>query len=273
MEQRIDNQIEHGGVSIERSWEETSRNEIIKRLSEGEELQKILESLPGFSESFSAPLDTIDCSDGRVLDGKKIGIAGSGLLLPKEERARFIALYKGKIKKVTAHADCGAAAKKFSELRSLFPEQIPADIDNPDDYGVYCAQKFAEELGAEYEFLGREEMASEHHNERAIVLDQSGRFDSTNLEGMAPHFVSTGAGLGFSPEYMKAELETLSGIALGDHGFGSRFDKDHPFYIFVAASDYTDLAEWEKVAREATQKFGERVQVKGFVRPGDPENN
>lgn len=273
MEQRIDNQIEHSGVSIEQSWAETSQNEIIKRLTEGEELQKILESLPGFFESFAEPLDTIDCSDGRVLDGRKIGIAGSGLLLPKEERARFIALYKGKIKKVTAHADCGAAAMKFSELRDSFPEQIPAGIENSDDYGVHCAQKFAEELGAEYEFLDRQEMASEHHNERAIVLDQSASFDSTNLKGMLPHFVSTGAGLGFSPEYMKAELETLSGIALGDHGFSSRFDANHPFYIFVAANDYAGLSEWGNLAREATQKFGDRVQVKGFVRPGDPENN
>jgi len=273
MEQEIEQHLHDYEDVIGQSWAETSANEVIKRLAKGEELPKILDSLPGFAESFDQELDTIDCSDGRVLDGRKIGIAGSGLLLSPEERAKFIALYKGKTKKVTAHADCGAAAKKFAELQSVSPEQIPAGVTTADDYGVVCAQKLAEELGAEYEFLEREGMASPNHNERALVLDQTGRFDSGSLEGFPPHFVCTGAGLGFSEEYMKEELETLTGIALGDHGFGQRLSEDKPFYIMVAANDYNNLAHWEKIAKEATQKFGARVVVDGFVKPGDPENN
>jgi hypothetical protein len=252
--------------AIEQGWEESRRNEVVSRLKANEDLQTIMNSLPGFREAFHE-LDTIDCSDGRVLRGKKIGIAGSGLLLSPEERAKFIERYRGKIKEVTTHRDCGAAAKKFAEIKAVSPEAIPAGIENADDYGTDCGQKLAEELGARHRFLDMEQMANESHNEVAIVLDGTARFDSTNFEGFPPHFVCTGAGLGFSPEYMKAELETLSGIALGHHGYGKRFDRENPLYIMVVAKNYAEQIEWENVAQEAARKFGGNVAVKGFVSP------
>ena len=255
---------------INSGWNESRQNEVISRLLKGEELQAIMESMPGFKESF-CELDTIDCSDGRVLDGRKIGIAGSGLLLSPVERKNFIEKYKSKIKSVTAHADCGAAAKKFA---SLDRNQIPVGINTADEYGVYCAKNLATELGANYEFLNREEMANEYHNETALVLDQSAEFDSTNLKGFPAHFVCSGAGLGFSEDYMKSELETLVGIALGYHGFGSeRFNAENPFYIMVSANTPNDFIRWEKIAQEAVASFGDKVQVKGFVRPDSIENN
>ncbi len=261
---------ESGAETIEQGWEKSRQNKVIKGLLDGENLQAIVESMPGFKESF-CDLDTIDCSDGRVLDGHKIGIAGSGLLLSEQERAVFVERFKGKIKALTAHADCGAAAKKFNSLKS---EEIPEGISNSDEYGAYCAKKLAEQLGADYKFLSREEMASEYHNEVAIVLDQSGKFDSTNLDDFPAHFVCSGAGLGFSKDYMKAELETLTGIALGHHGFGAeRFTDENPFYIIVSADNSSELIHWEEVAKEAVSQFGDKIIVKGFVRPDSAENN
>jgi len=252
---------------IEQSWQESRQNEIISRLKANEDLQTIMNFFPGFQESFHE-LDTIDCSDGRVLRGKKIGIAGSGLLLSPGERAKFIERFRGKIKEITTHRDCGAADKKFKELKALNPELIPAGIDNADDYGTYCGEKLAEELGARHRFLEMEQMANEYHNEVAIVLDATARFDSTNLDNFPPHFVCTGAGLGFSPEYMKSEMETLAGIALGHHGYGGkRFNRDNPLYIIVAAKNYAEQIEWEAAAKEVSRKFGDQVSVRGFVSP------
>lgn len=256
--------------TIEQGWKKSRQNEVISRLLKGENLQEIVESMPGFKEAFR-DLDTIDCSDGRVLDGHKIGIAGSGILLSEEEHLNFIERFKGKIKTVTAHDDCGAAAKKFAELDSA---EIPAGIETSDEYGAYRAKELAAKLGADYEYLERDEMANSYHNETALILDQSGRFDSTNLESFPAHFVCTGAGLGFSEDYMKSEMETLIGIALGHHGFGAhRFAAENPFYVIVAADNSGELAHWEEVAKEATAQFGDKVQIKGFVRPGSPENN
>lgn len=255
-------------VEIKRGWEQSRADKVIGRLKNGDNLQDIMESFPELEKSFTE-LDTIDCSDGRVLAGKKIGIAGSGLLLSPEERANFIAQNKGKIKTVTTHDDCGAAALKFNSLK---PEEIPAGIKNADEYGTYCGKKLAEELGAEHKYLDRQEMANEYHNEIGIVLDTTGQFDSTNLEGFPAHFVCTGAGLGFSEDYMKSEIKTLAGIALGHHGFGHRFDAANPFYVIVAAANQTDLDRWQSVAQEASVEFGNRISTKGFIRPERKEN-
>lgn len=255
---------------IDQGWKKSRQNEVISRLLNGENLQAIMESFPNLKEYFRE-LDTIDCSDGRVLDGHKIGIAGSGILLPEKDRAIFIERYKGKAKVLTAHSDCGAAAEKF---RTLKPEEIPEGVTNADEYGVYCAKKTSQELGAEYKFLDRDEMASENHNEVALVLDQSGEFDSTNMEDFPAHFVCTGSGIGLSEDYMKIEMGILTGIALGHHGFGAeRFTNENPFYIIVSADNSGELVHWEEVAKEAVSKFGDKVAIKGFVRPDSIENN
>lgn len=255
---------------INQGWEKSRQNEVISRLLNGEDLQTIMESFPEIKESFRE-LDTIDCSDGRVLEGHKIGIAGSGLLLSKEERADFIERFKGKIKTLTTHADCGAAAEKFATLTSA---EIPEGIKTSDEYSNYCGKKLAAELGADYKYLNREEMASEYHNEVALVLDQTAQFDSTNLKGFPVHFVCTGAGLGFSEGYMKLEVETLTGIPLGHHGYGSkRFTNENPFYIIVSANNSGELAHWEEVTKEAVSKFGDKVAVYGFIRPDSAEKN
>ena len=267
--QTMDQKVGRTG-SIDQDWEKSRQNEVIKRLDAREDLQTIMESFPEFKEVFQGVLDTIDCSDGRVLGGKKIGIAGSGMLLPEADRAKFVALYKNKVKEVTAHADCGAAAKKFATLK---PEEIPAGVATADEYGIYCAKKMAEDLAAKYRFLDRSEMANEYHNEPVLVLDQTAKFDSTNLKNFPPHFVCTGAGLGFSDDYMKGEITTLAGIAFGHHGFGAeRFSAQNPFYIIVAADNSDELAHWSAVASEAVAEFGDKAVVKGFLKPESQEH-
>ena len=226
-----------------------------------------------FIEAFKQNLDTMLCSDGRVLYGNKIGFAGPLVLASKEDVDNFVEKNKGKIKKVTAHADCGAAGIAFNKLR---PEEIPEGISNSDEYGVYIAKKLAKRLGdnendVEFQYLDRDDMAKEYHNETAIVLDQTGRFNSTNLPGFPAHFVCSGAGFGVSKDYMKAEMKILAGIAMGSHGFGDRFDvkqeKKNPFYILVAANDEEQLNDWMKVAEEVSVDFEKRIIVKGFIAP------
>lgn len=267
MSHKIENIMNTEENPMDNGWLKARQNGVIKRLDAGESLQEIMESFPDFKEAFHE-LDTIDCSDGRVLSGKKIGIAGSGVLLPPEERAKFVETYKGKAKVLTTHDDCGAADLKF---KSLKPEEIPAGITTADEYGKYCGKKMAEDLGARHEHLGRDEMANEHHNETALVIDQTGKFNSTNLDGFPPHFVCTGAGLGFSAEYMKSEVKTLAGIALGHHGFGDRFDEQKPFRIIVAAKNQTELNRWVEIGQEAVNEYGDKIKVEGFIAPEEPE--
>jgi hypothetical protein len=266
----MSNQIEkmhmetgHENSKIDAGWQEARQNEVIKRLDSGDNIQEIMEDFPEFKEAFKA-LDTIDCSDGRVLKGRKMGIAGSGLLLSEAERETFISRFKGQIKTITTHADCGAAALKFNSLKQ---EEIPEGVTTADEYGTYCGKKLAEDLGAKHEYLEREEMANDYHNETAIVIDQTGEFDSTNLKGFPNHFVCTGAGLGFSEDYMKTEVRTLAGIALGHHGFGDRFNSDNPFRIIIAAKDRDELRRWINIGEAAVEEYVGRVKVTGFIAP------
>ncbi len=258
------NLVELKAQVINEGWEASRKNEVVGRLLANEDLQKIMDSFSGFKEAFSQELDTLDCSDGRVLMGNKLGIAGSGLLLSEQELDGLVENLKGKVKVVTTHRDCGAAAKKYSSLNS---EEIPEGVVNSDDYGTLRGQQLAKRLGATHVFLEMEEMANEYHNEVAIVLDQTGKFNSTNLESFPPHFVCSGAGVGLNESYMKSELETLIGIALGHHGYGDRFSSQNPFYIIVSADNDSDRLIWEGVAQEVASKFEEKVAVKTFLSP------
>jgi len=250
---------------LDQEWQTSENNEVIKRLKAGEELAVVIESLPGLKEAFKDALDVIDCSDGRVLLGKKIGLAGSGMLLEDAESDKFVAANRGKIKIVTSHEDCGAAKILFTALQSA--GKLPAGVNTSDELGTYMAKKLAARLGAEHYFLPIDKMAKEVHNERALVLDGTGRFNSTNLKGFPPHFVCSGFGFNLSPEYMQTEIKTLANIALGGHGLGERFKDDSPFYIMIAAKDSEQLQTITKVAEAAIKDFGARTVIKGFLAP------
>lgn len=256
------------GHSIDRGWDESRLNAVIKGLNEGGKLQEIMEAFPGFKDAFKESLDTMGCSDGRVAAGNKMGFGGPLVLVPEAEVNKFIEANRGKVKTVTAHADCGAAALAFKSLR---PEDIPEGVNSSDEYGAYKAKKLADALGAEYAYIDRHEMLEEYHNEVAIVLDQTGRFNSTNLKGFPAHFVSSGAGFGLDAEYMKAEMKILAGIAFGHHGFGDRFDvtedNANPFYILVSANNQEELDKWVKVADDTAAEFDGKIKVRGFIAP------
>ncbi len=250
-------------VDRDQGWEKSRKNKLINSLLEGKNLAEIMLNWPNLEEYF-CDLDTIDCSDGRVLSGHKMGIAGSGLLLSPEERADFIARFKGKIKTVTSHRDCGAAALKFSTLKK---EGVVVNVDNSDDYGTQEAKKIAAELGAEHKFIEMEDMTSEYHNEVALVVDATGHFDSTNLPDFPAHFSVTGAGLGFSQDYVTSEIKILTDIAFGHHGFGSRFSSDNPFCIMVVADNQKGLDEWKDRAKKSLTDFGDKIHIDSFLRP------
>ena len=258
---------------FDQEWQKSEANEIIKGLKGGQEtLQNLMEACSGFSEAFAHKLDTIACGDGRVLYGRQIGLAGSGVLMSERQRDKFAATYRGQIKTVTSHEGCGAAKLKFDEL--VKDKIMPFEIRDADQFGKIQAELLAQELEAEDVYLPIEEMASEVHNERMLVLDATGCFDSTNLKDLPPHFVASGFGFGLDAEYMKKEISVYSGIALGDHGFGrTRFNEKSPFYLMVVANDAAQLQALELVTTEAAQEFGPLVKIVGCLKPVDTQAN
>lgn len=250
---------------LQQEWEKSQNNELIKRLRQGESFASVMESLPGFKEAFDKPLDTIDCSDGRVILGKKIGLAGSGILLSDEARAKFIEQYKGQIKRITSHEDCGAAKIKFKQLEA--DQNLPGGISSPDELGSLRAKELAESLGAEHVYLPMDKMANEVHNERGIVVDATGFFDASSVKDLPGHFVSSGLGFNLPEDYVLAEVETLTGIAFSDHGFDERLNEENPFYLMLIAKDEVQAEHLSAVLKaKMTAKYGAKVQVVSAVK-------
>lgn len=238
----------------ERLWLESQENIVVKAWLAGQSAAEVLPALSGFKEAFNHQLDTLDCSDGRVCLGHKMGLAGEGVLLNDEERELLRQAIKKRGLKVTGHDNCGAAY-----LAHPGPDS--------DAYGYDQAKKLADETGAEYCEVHYEDFRSPVHDERCLVLDASGRFDCANWSEFPAQFISSAPALGLPDSYTKKEVTALTNIALGDHGFGQRFNAEQPFYVLVSADNSAQLARLMELARSAVADFGDRVKVDGFVVP------
>lgn len=251
------NHFEHNHDSHEellnQAWEQSQQNAVIRGLSAGEKIEDLLYQLPGFKESFH-DLENLDCSDGRVVTGKKMGLAGEGILLNDDQKQVLIANLKGRVKQVSSHDTCGAAA-------------IAHPGEKSDSEGASWAKELATAIGADYVNVSAKDFVSPVHHERALVADATGKFDCANLAGFPPQFISSASSFGLDDQYIKTEIKTLTGIALGDHGLGERFNTENPFYVIVSAEDDQQLEHLISVSEEAVSDFNDRVKVTGFVGP------
>ena len=254
-------------VNMDKAWEESRRNKLIEALNTGKNLDETISSFAGFKDAFMHDLDELDCSDGRVLGaGKKISVAGQGIIASAADQENLIAACRGKVKCVTSHDDCGAAAVKFREM-SAAGVAVPPGVKTADDLGQWHSRNMAFKIGAAHRHIKAKDLLNPFHNERAICLDGTGRFNLAALKDMPACFVSSAPGFNMSEEYYRTELRILSGIALGDHGFGRRFDARNPFYIIAIGENAEQLSRLLAMAKVATAEFSGRVEVRGLIRP------
>lgn len=254
LEQNMENKHDHHHELFEKEWQKSQENEIISWLKEGKPLAEKLPELPGFQQAFDHKLDCLDCSDGRVCSGAKMALAGEGILLGESDMKILAEAVKHHGLSVSGHENCGAAALAHPGTDS-------------DRYGYEHAQKLAAETGSEYKEIHRDGFKCPIHNERALVLEGTGRFDVANFAAFPGQFISSASYFGLSEEYQKTEAKALINIALGDHGFGERFDADNPFYLVVSAPDAEHLNTMAALAEEIAGEFSGRVKVEGFVAP------
>lgn len=245
------------------AWERSNENYLIKGLKAGKKIEDLLPKMPGFKEVFlkKSLLDysdcRLECSDGRVVTSSvKVALAGEGLLLDDADRNILIKAVEGKKIVITGHEGCGAAAMAYPG-------------PNSDDYGYDSAEKLASETGNEYKEIHHDEFRSQIHDERALVIEETLKFNCAGWSEFPPQFISSAAALGLSDAYLEKEMKALTGIALGDHGFGNRFNPDNPFYIIVCAKDQEQLNHLLKIGQTVVKDFGDRVKVDGFIAPAD----
>lgn len=244
-------------------WEKSEQLQFVGDMKEGRTVAEAMGRIdyqPAFAK---APIE-LGCSDGRVCE-HRFGGAGDFILATLADQEKLARQNRGRIKVVKSHEGCGAAAIKFREMQAA-GELLPEGVLTSDQLGAYYAKELAGKLGASYAHTDASEMLGPFHNERAIYLDGTGKFNPEFLFDKLPSgFMCSGAALGLSSKYLETELATLAKIALGDHGFGDRLDQKNPLVVVVSANSQEQLAELESIARRAAAQFNGRLIVGGFV--------
>lgn len=260
-------------VSTNELWKKSEQNSIIIALECGKkkfnELDEALKEK--MKEAFIEEPCCLGCSDGRIHE-LRLGRAGMGIVAGVDATVEALkkTLNKEKAFVIKSHEGCGAAKIVCNKL--IEEGKISADTI-PDQLGIDFAKEIVEKLKAEgynvsYSHMAATEM-DETHDERAIYFDGTGKLNIENVtlengEKLFPRgFVFSG--LDFEESESVVELKALCGIAMGDHGFGSRLNKENPFYIIVSAKDEKQLADLKKTAEMAAWGFDGKVVVDGFV--------
>ncbi|MFA5023752.1 MAG: hypothetical protein WC523_02220 [Patescibacteria group bacterium] len=242
------------------AWEKSQLNGVIQQLNAGQKIATVIEKIPGFKEAFDHELDILDCSDGRVRSGAKLGLAGEGIVADSQEKEIITAALirqrerLGRPLTITGHEGCGAAALMYPGPDS-------------DQHGYQSAKDMAEKTGNQYKEVDHSQFISPVHNERLLLIEATGHFDAANWENFPPQFISSAPFFKLGDAYLQKELPALTGIALGDHGLGERFTAETPFYIIVSANDETELKQLTAKAVEILKPFGDRVKIDGFIAP------
>jgi len=266
-------------AQFNKDWDKTQNNPYLNKLNNGSALFATAGEKQEFAQAFNRHSDlkyTLKCSDGRVDDGGlKSGdetwkTAGSHALLHPSARQDFVLKHKGRIELVTSHAGCGAAALKFKDMQAK-GEALPEGVTTSDELGEYLAKQLAKELGAEHRHISHSELINPTHNERVLVIDGTGRFNANKIKDFPPRFTSAALGLGEDKNYVKEEAEILSGIALGDHGFGDRFTVENPFHILVIGETQAQAEEMKHLLTPFEAKMAGRVKLETLVAPDHQE--
>lgn len=239
---------------INRFWDQ--QQEMLSGLYRG--VPNYIADIEDLTAGFKLSDRSIRCMDEGAPGGVHMG--GSGILLDKDA-ARQIAK-EMKADGVYSHAGCGAAA--------LYAKQNGLQ-ENPDEYGKQWAQELAALSGIPYKgHITTEQMKrpAGFHIARTAYYDGSGEFDFSKVAALPPGFIISRKY--FDPAYAAEELKIATQIALGDHGFGSLIDSDHPFLIIAVgnrSNDSVALSLLEEEARAVASAWGNRVVVDGFTSP------
>jgi len=282
--------MEHN-ETLKKAWEDTGKAEILSLLNsfEGDNLNEALspeqkESWRGAFDSNQEKGKVLICADERVmpLPGEfKVGTAGQLILDSKEYRENFIKSFKGKIKAVRSHSGCGAAGIAYSKLNEedkqrfiilineLSLQGIPTEeISQADLYGAYHSYDLAKKLGAKFQHTPFAGMRGykDFHDARIIFWSADPFFDPSTLidKFLPPHFLSNGLAFGVDQGYCSEELKILSGIALGEHGFGKLFNENDPFYVVSVGKNQEEALKLNGLARETLKDFNSTVNCKYY---------
>lgn len=238
-------------------------------------LKAFLESREG-EPFFLGENDEIGCMDGRVKPEGALGLAGSGILLPRSgplPEEKYLAILterakKGFLKTITWHRGYDAAENQPGYggcgAAKLYLKQIGISDFN-EDRVAQEARSFADALAAEI----NRRLTEEGNENRVISLEVPGEgdhaeegcyidfTDSLDLIAQDPNInVQLPNGFMHNPrltddsDYLLKEIEIAIKIAFSDHGKNGKeqnyFTAERPFFIHWVESDKKPLSDEER---------------------------
>lgn len=204
-------------------------------------------SSPEAKNFLQADNKIVGCIDGRVLPEGCLGLAGSGILLPrdpstdlpKEEYMEILAnmVKEGKLEELTwhkGHGGCGAAGIYLRKT----------GVQKPDEELIAkTAKDFAERMGAELKKrTGKtvkvyEAPAPGGHGEVGAYVDFTNRLDlrpELDTDNELPNGFMINPRLTNDFGYTIEEIKVAISIAFGGHGKGpDAFSPENPYFIML----------------------------------------
>ncbi|MFA5129370.1 MAG: hypothetical protein WC477_00450 [Patescibacteria group bacterium] len=217
-------------------------------------MQSYAKTISNLADAFVLRDRILRCMDEGTPGG--IHAAGSGILMSKEDAVAFAK--RANIEGITAHSGCGACG--------LYAKDARIHEDDPDACGPEWAQSFSESIHVPYAGnITANQMARppEYHIARIAYYDGTGSFDFSRAPTLPPGFVISRAYLDSS--YALKEMNVAVAIALGHHGFGELFTKEHPFRLVAIAQTADELASLQAELESVVALSDGRVVVDGFV--------
>jgi hypothetical protein len=211
----------------------------------------------------------VGCMDGRVMANGALGLAGSGILLPRdpvtdlpkqEYLDNLAAMAKeGKLTKLTwhrGHGGCGAAKLALKAVGNANPSEEEIGWAAK-DFAVRLGKKLSEMSGKKIKV---EEAAAEgHHGERGAYIDMTNRLDLIShmeTQWQLPNGFTMNPRLSNDLDYVTAEVKVAISIAFGDHGLGEKeFTSENPFFVTIVNTRESPLS-----AKDLEKKIGDMIR-------------
>lgn len=158
-----------------------------------------------------------------------------------------------------SHADCGAAGldlkkKGLSVDTDQHAKDLVSNLEGIEDWG----------------FIGKEDAPELKgiHPASCLLIDGTGRRNYLSDNVLPNECFMLNRVLYSDDELATSHIGVLTKIALGEHGLGSLFSREHPFYIFVSALDDESLRRYMDEAEGVAKILPENlVRVVGFIAP------
>ncbi len=284
-ESLIDKEKEQIEMKKNEYWEKSGECSLFKeKLYESpEKTQEFFDNLPEFKEAFkedSGESALVCIDEGMNIEipkngRRKIRIAGAGMLMfekmTDDEIKDF--LDKNEIKKIITHKKCGASGIHLRECGKIGTHHTRCWAEEfKKRYPDYDLEYEHESDHIHIEDMNRPE---EFHDARIVFVDLAGGFDPSGIESIPKGFVVSGKAvmktdlIADKLKLILEEAELSANIALGDHGFGDKFEKE-PFLIVPIVESKTEVAaaenDFEKII-ERNKLMRGRVLVRPIVAP------